>query len=148
MFHDSWFMFAYVMGFENGTLTSTASATKFSISRSMERLYLDLMYSGFAAYRQAMRPPRGVMPTRSPIPRTAVGHVSKPLHVLPALKTHRYRYVSHQPPTRYKHWRWLGNVFSKGIITTGNEDLPMPVSLCKWTSMSQPTTPRSVRMSS
>src|SRR5882762_745870 len=61
----------YVMGFMKGTLTSTASATKFSISRSMGRLYLFLTYSGLAAYRQATRPPRGVMPTRSPIPRTA-----------------------------------------------------------------------------
>lgn len=32
----------YVMGFMNGTLTSTASATKFSISRSIGRLYLFL----------------------------------------------------------------------------------------------------------
>jgi hypothetical protein len=32
----------YVMGFEKGTLTSTASATRFSISRSIPRLYLDL----------------------------------------------------------------------------------------------------------
>jgi hypothetical protein len=31
-----------VMGFEKGTLTSTASATRFSISRSIARLYLDL----------------------------------------------------------------------------------------------------------
>lgn len=61
------------MGFEKGTLTSTASATRFSISRSIARLYLDLTYSGFAAYRHATRPPRGVMPTRSPIPRTAAG---------------------------------------------------------------------------
>ena len=38
-----------VMGFMKGTLTSTASATKFSISRSMGRLYLDLTYSGLAA---------------------------------------------------------------------------------------------------
>jgi hypothetical protein len=65
----------HVMGFMNGTLTSTASATKFSISRSMGRLYLFLTYSGFAAYKQAMRPPRGVIPTRSPIPKTAVVRV-------------------------------------------------------------------------
>ena len=38
-----------VMGFMKGTLTSTASATKFSISRSMARLYLLLTYSGFEA---------------------------------------------------------------------------------------------------
>lgn len=60
-----------VMGFMKGILTSTASATKFSISRSIGKLYLALTYSGFAAYRQATRPPRGVMPTRSPIPSTA-----------------------------------------------------------------------------
>lgn len=52
-------------------LTSTASATRFSISRSIERLYLLFTYSGLAAYRHAIRPPSGVMPTRSPIPRTA-----------------------------------------------------------------------------
>jgi len=39
----------YVMGFMKGMLTSTASATKFSISRSIGRLYLDLTYSGLAA---------------------------------------------------------------------------------------------------
>jgi len=61
----------HVMGFMKGMLTSTASATKFSSSRSMGRLYLDLTYSGLAAYKQATRPPRGVIPTRSPIPRTA-----------------------------------------------------------------------------
>jgi hypothetical protein len=60
-----------VMGFMKGILTSTASATKFSISRSIGKLYLALTYSGFAAYKQATRPPRGVIPTRSPIPRTA-----------------------------------------------------------------------------
>ena len=38
-----------VIGFMNGILTSTASATKFSISRSMARLYLPLTYSGLAA---------------------------------------------------------------------------------------------------
>lgn len=59
------------MGFENGTVTSTAEATKFSISRSIARLYLLLTYSGFAAYKQATRPPNGVIPTRSPIPKTA-----------------------------------------------------------------------------
>lgn len=63
--------FTNVMGFIKGILTSTASATKFSISRSIGKLYLALTYSGFAAYRQATRPPRGVMPTRSPMPRTA-----------------------------------------------------------------------------
>lgn len=63
--------YIYVMGFEKGTLTSTASATRFSISRSMPRLYLDLTYSGLAAYKHATRPPRGVIPTRSPMPRTA-----------------------------------------------------------------------------
>jgi len=61
-----------VMGFMKGMLTSTASATRFSISRSIGRLYLALTYSGSAAYKHAMRPPRGVMPTRSPIPRTEV----------------------------------------------------------------------------
>lgn len=39
----------YVMGFMKGMLTSTASATRFSISRSIDRLYLDLTYSGLAA---------------------------------------------------------------------------------------------------
>ena len=39
----------YVIGFMKGTFTSTASATKFSISRSMGRLYLLLTYSGLAA---------------------------------------------------------------------------------------------------
>lgn len=39
----------YVIGFMKGMLTSTASATKFSISRSIARLYLDLTYSGLAA---------------------------------------------------------------------------------------------------
>lgn len=39
----------YVIGFMKGILTSTASATKFSISRSMGRLYLALTYSGSAA---------------------------------------------------------------------------------------------------
>lgn len=38
-----------VMGFMKGTLTSTASATRFSISRSIFKLYLDLTYSGSAA---------------------------------------------------------------------------------------------------
>jgi hypothetical protein len=32
----------HVIGLENGTVTCTASATRFSISRSMARLYLDL----------------------------------------------------------------------------------------------------------
>jgi len=62
----------YVIGFMNGMFTSTASATKFSISRSIGRLYLALTYSGFAAYKQAISPPRGVMPTRSPMPNTAI----------------------------------------------------------------------------
>ena len=63
--------YIYVMGFEKGTLTSTASATRFSISRNMPSLYLDFTYSGLAAYKHATRPPRGVIPTRSPMPRTA-----------------------------------------------------------------------------
>jgi len=64
-------VYTYVIGFMKGMLTSTASATKFSISRSIGRLYLLLTYSGFAAYRHATNPPRGVMPTRSPMPSTA-----------------------------------------------------------------------------
>ena len=58
-------------GLLNGTVISTAEATKFSISRSIGRLYLLLTYSGSDAYKQATRPPRGVIPTRSPMPRTA-----------------------------------------------------------------------------
>ncbi len=42
-------MKTHVIGFMKGMLTSTASATKFSISRSIGRLYLALTYSGFAA---------------------------------------------------------------------------------------------------
>lgn len=61
----------HVMGFMKGTLTPTASATKFSTSRSMDSLYLDLTYSGLAAYRHATSPPNGVIPTRSPMPNTA-----------------------------------------------------------------------------
>jgi hypothetical protein len=51
-----------------GTEISTASATRFSISRSMGRLYLDLTYSGSATIIRAIKPPRGVIPFRSPIP--------------------------------------------------------------------------------
>lgn len=51
-----------------GTDISTASATKFSISLNMGRLYLDLTYSGSATIIRAIRPPRGVIPFRSPIP--------------------------------------------------------------------------------
>ena len=64
------------MGLQKGTVTSTADATRFSISRSMDRLYLDLTYSGLAAYKHATRPPSGVMPTRSPMPRTAAAKTS------------------------------------------------------------------------
>ena len=64
------------MGFMKGTLTSTASATKFSTSRNIASLYLDLTYSGLAAYRHATRPPSGVIPTRSPMPKTASDLIS------------------------------------------------------------------------
>jgi hypothetical protein len=64
------------MGFMKGTLTPTASATRFSTSRSIASLYLDLTYSGLAAYKHATRPPSGVIPTRSPIPKTASDLIS------------------------------------------------------------------------
>lgn len=91
-----------VIGFMNGTLTYTASATKFSISRSIGRLYLDLTYSGLAAYRHATSPPRGVIPTLSPIPRTAVFH-SEPSTRINNEGTDMCRYVWHQLPERCMH---------------------------------------------
>ena len=51
-----------------GTDISTASATKFSNSLNIGRLYLLLTYSGSATIIRAMRPPSGVMPFLSPIP--------------------------------------------------------------------------------
>ena len=56
----------------NGTEICTASATKFSTSRRAAKLYLDLTYSASQMYILAIRPPRGVIPFRSPIPSTEV----------------------------------------------------------------------------
>ena len=88
----------HVIGFMNGTLTSTASATKFSTSRSIGSLYLDLTYSGLAAYKHATRPPSGVIPTRSPMPNTASGLISVGVYHMNehGVKTHKYQCVWRQ----------------------------------------------------
>ena len=99
-----------VIGFVNGTLTSTACATSSSSARSACKLYFPLIYSGSVAYRHATSPPRGVIPTRSPIPRTVVS-----MWVAPASSA-QYAFA-----------------------------MAMPVSLWRWISMSQLTTPRRVR---
>ena len=99
----------HVIGFMNGTLTSTASATKFSTSRSIGNLYLDLTYSGLAAYRQATRPPSGVIPTRSPMPNTASSDlipVSLRRVDERGKATDKYRCVWRRPRARYKRLRW------------------------------------------
>src|ERR1700729_3035225 len=111
------------MGFMKGTLTSTASATKFSISRSMGRLYLALTYSGLAAYRQATRPPRGVMPTRSPIPRTAIKRWDQCYSPKDQRRrwTYKCRYGLHQPPELCTHLLWLedkqNSVLARYLLT-------------------------------
>ena len=98
----------HVMGFMNGTLTSTASATKFSTSRSMGSLYLDLTYSGLAAYRHATRPPSGVIPTRSPMPNTASDLISVSVcnSDVNLRNTYRYQYGWRLPQARCRRSRW------------------------------------------
>src|SRR5258707_2224675 len=95
----------YVIGFMNGIVTSTASATKFSISRSMGRLYLDLTYSGSAVYRQATSPPRDVIPTRSPIPSTATKWSQNLGSMDVSLCTYKYRCEWHQPQEQCRRWQ-------------------------------------------
>ena len=55
-----------------GMLTSTRSATRSSTSLRALMLYLLVTYSRSATIMRAMRPPRGVIPLRSPIPSTEV----------------------------------------------------------------------------
>lgn len=60
------------MGLLKGMFTWTHDATYSSISLSIVRLYLDLVYSGAETTMRAISAPSGVMPFLSPIPSTEV----------------------------------------------------------------------------